>query len=146
MTSRADLDNRTPREVLLERRHDIDQDIFFRTQQWSTEGKCPPPLDDRSNAYLRAGFGIAQISFYFDMIRGMLDESWRHLRENRDLTTEQLVQILWDFQQEWLVTSNEETGPAMTPEKIMQAERQHIPVTMSDPVIDCDCPLCQAQA
>jgi len=146
LTSRTDLENRTPREVLLEHKYDIDQDIFFRTQQWSTEGVCPPPLDDRSSAYLRAGFGIGQISFYFDMIRSMMEEGWRHVCENGDITREQLIQNLWDFQQQWLDTSNEETGPSMTPQQIMQAERQRVPITMTDSVVDCDCPLCQAQA
>ena len=146
MTARSELDGVTPREVLLEHRESIDHELFQRTQQWTSEGKPPPPLDENSDAYRYGGFGIIQISFYFDMIRSLLAEAWKRVEENPSLTVGELIEQLAQYRERWLDTPNEEMMDTLTPRQWMHAERSRMPVTSEDSMIDCDCPICQAQA
>ena len=81
MTPRADLDNRTPREVILEKQSFLALDLWSREMQWSFLREGPPPLSRESYAYRFAGIGPHEFVIYYYLVRYLLIECWDRVRE-----------------------------------------------------------------
>jgi hypothetical protein len=146
MTARADLGGCTPRDVLLADRGRICWDVEHRSEQWSRQGHAPPPLAATSVAYRLGGFGITEVVLYFDMVRALLAEAWHWTRETPSLTQPSLVDRLAEFRDVWLRVPNESTSFSMSPAELIESERRRMPVTSDGSHLDCDCPICQAEA
>ena len=79
MTPRTDVEDRSPRDVILEKLRFIDFDLHSRELQWSMLNEGPPPLQRTSQAYLRGGFGTHEYVVYYDFIRYLIRECWRRI-------------------------------------------------------------------
>jgi hypothetical protein len=143
MTAREDLQGKTPRQVLLEKRDLINWDLQFRELQWSFMGKCPPPLPVTSKAYLYGGFGTHEIVVYYDLLRHLIEECFAYLQTQADISTDIIIEFLVEIQAFWLKMPNPDYSGRL-PLRYIELERQRIPFVMSsqDVVIDADCPLC----
>jgi hypothetical protein len=146
MTARDDLGGQSPRQVLLAHRDRIDLDVQHRASQWSRQGHAPPGLDVDSAAYRFAGFGTAEVVLYFEMIRAMLSQTWERVQDGPRASKELLIQWLAECQDHWLDTPEEDYGCELTPRQQIDSERRRMPVTGSPSHLDCDCPICQAEA
>jgi hypothetical protein len=138
MTARADLSGKTPREILLEKKDLIDDDLFSRETQWSFTGECPPPIPTHFHAYRFAGFGTHEIVIYYDLIRFLLEHA---VAENASAA------MLERLKDQWLETPSAEFH-YRSPAQIVEQERKRIPPALSpeDAIIDHDCPMCQMMA
>ena len=157
MTSRTDLQGKTPREVLLEKRDLIDFDLHSRELQWSFTGECPPLLPLHSNAYIRSGFGTHEIVVYHEMVRYLISKCLEEkslLLEEKGLPFENLqaqevsssdaeAARLERLKSTWLEKPNRDYS-GKTPSHIIEAERRRLPmaVSASEAIIDEDCSLC----
>ena len=83
MTPRADLGDRTPREVILAKQTYIDLDLQSREVQWSLLNEGPPPLSRESHAYLFAGIGSHEYVIYYYLVRFLLNQCWQRVRPDR---------------------------------------------------------------
>ncbi|PYS94603.1 MAG: hypothetical protein DMF64_00190 [Acidobacteria bacterium] len=147
MTTREDLRDKTPREILLAKQDFIDFDLHSRSLQWSFTGACPPPLPLGSNAYARAGFGTHEIVVYYELVRYLLAECFTRLRAEKEFSLNATVEYLEQLKAAWLAAPNRDFS-GRTPGQIIEWERQRVNLTMSatEYVIDEDCDLCQAMA
>lgn len=145
MTVRDDLLGHSPRELLLSRREQIDWDIQRRSQQWSTQGFAPPPLDADSAAYRFGGYGTAEIVLYFDLVRSLLSEAWRQVVAGES-NCEILVERLVAHRDWWLDQPPEDSSGGPTCKELIESERRRTPITDDGSHLDCDCPICQAEA
>lgn len=118
----------------------------LQPKQWSRQSHAVPALPADSVAYRLGGFGTTEIVIYFDLVRELLAEAWELSAQEPRPTLPELVERLAEFQDWWLQTPNEETGPGMTPAELIEAERRRMPVTGDGSHLDCDCPICQAMA
>ena len=132
MTSRADLDGKSPREVLLEHQDRIDFDLYSRELQWSFVGICPPLLPLESSAFRYAGFGTHEFVIYYEMIRHMLENFSTDVGE------------LEETKARWLESPDTEMSSRL-PSEMIEAERRRLPLeaTAREMMIDEDCPICQ---
>lgn len=146
LTERADLGGRTPRAVLLANRGRIGWDLQHRSEQWSMQGHAAPALPPDSTAYRLGGFGTTEVVLYFDLVRALLAEACELTRQEPRPPQLWLVERLAGFRDGWLHEPNEETGPFLPPAELIEAERRRMPVTSDGSHLDCDCPICQAQA
>lgn len=145
MTARDDLLGRTPRQVLLDRHEQIDRDVQHRSEQWSMQGFAPPPLDVASAAYRFGGFGTTEIVLYFDLVRSLLEEAWTRVSDgvsNREI----LVQQLADHRDRYLDHPPTELSLDQTCNELIESERRRMPILDDGRHLDCDCPICRAQA
>ena len=147
MTKRDDLDDRSPREVLLERMEFIDFDLHSRSLQWSFTSECPPSLSPTAHAYRFAGFGTHEIVIYYDLVRLLFTACLERVHEDKHLSLENEIDRLDKIKNCWLETANEEyqnKAPAL----IIEWERKRIPLAISgkEAMVDDDCPICQAMA
>jgi hypothetical protein len=139
MTPRADLQGKTPREVLFEKHDFVNFDLHTRFLQWSFTKVQPPPISKNTNAYKFAGFGTHEIVIYYDLFRYLLGECIEH-----NITeVEQLEQL----KETWLNNPNDEFS-GRTPQHIIESERRRINLTMSahECLIDEDCEICEIPA
>jgi len=83
MTPRAELGDRTPREVILAKQNYIDLDLQSREVQWSLLNEGPPPLSRDSHAYLFAGIGSHEYVIYYYLVRFLLNQCWQRVRPAR---------------------------------------------------------------
>lgn len=172
-TSRQDLDNLSPRSVLLEKVDFIDGDLSDRASQWSRIGCCPDGIGEESYAFQFGGFGTHEIVLYYDLVRSLICECWDRSSEEipsrngridhqgsagriaslegippASVMTERSIETeiyrLEQSKKEWLETPQKDLH-GKSPEEVVLAERARIPVTVSpdEMVLDCDCPLCQ---
>lgn len=143
MLGREDLQGKTPRQVLLAKYDAIVRDMQFRELQWSFMGKCPPPLPVTSRAYLYAGFGTDEIVVYYDLIRYLLEECFKHLQTQTDISTSATIEYLEKIKAFWLEMPNRDYSGRI-PSRYIELERQRIPFVMSlkDSFFDEECPLC----
>ena len=148
MTPRHDLEGRSPRELLLEKRELIDFDLQSRRDQWCLLDKCPPPLATTSRAYCFAGFGTHEVILYYDLVRHLLWECWEQLDEVPLLDSVRLARRVERAKSIWLNTPSHETLEGRTPAEVIENERRRVPLAVSggQAEINCDCPLCQMMA
>lgn len=143
LTARADLDGRTPREVLLAERDRLDWDLQHRSEQWSRQGYAVPPLPPESMAHRLGGFGTTEVVLYFDLVRALLDHASELTKQQPQPTQPALIEQLAECRDRWLQEPNEATGP-LTPVALIASERRRLPVTSDGSHLDCDCPICQS--
>lgn len=154
MTPRADLNDRSPREVLLARHDHINSDLSDRCHQWSITGECPQPLSRDSAAYRHAGFGTHEMVAYYELVRYLAWECWSRVVEPQGApkqaapNREKEVRHLEQATQDWLNSPNVEDFSGTTPALVIENERRRIPWVVSgkDAMVDDDCPLCQMLA
>jgi len=138
---------RTPRDWLLAKKEFIDFDLQSRELQVVINGECPTPLLPSAHAYRFAGFGTHEIVIYYDLIRLLLNESYKRAREGKLTSIEDETERLEQIKSAWLEASNtDHHGKA--PALIVEWERRRIPWAMSgkQSIIDEDCPVCRAMA
>lgn len=153
LTPLAELDGKSPREVLVLQQEHISCDLNDRYFQWSAQGRCPPPLSPQAFAYRFAGFGTAENVLYYHLIRSLLARCWGELENEvarsgempeRETFVRSEIPQLALVRDEWL--DQPENGYfGKSPNWFCQRERQRLPpvVTGPDTMPDCDCPLCQ---
>jgi hypothetical protein len=146
MTAREDLGGRTPRELLLADRHHIDLDLQHRADQWSRQGHAPPPLPTDTAAYRFGSFGTSEIVLYFELVRSLLDEAQEAVEREPEMMHEKLVDRLAEHRDTWLASPFEDESGGTTAGELIEAERRRMPVTSDGSHLDCDCPICQAEA
>jgi hypothetical protein len=143
MKERPDLNGKSPREILLEKREYIDFDLHSRSLQYSFSTICPPDLSMESRAYKFAGFGIHENVIYYDMIRHLLDRYYQRLLSHSEESVDTAVGFLKKEQESWLNRPNPEFS-GRSPASIVESERCRRNLTMSphECIIDEDCPIC----
>jgi hypothetical protein len=154
MTPRADLGDRSPRQVLLARREHLGFDLQDRCEQWSRGGECPLPLSRESAAYRYAGFGTHEIVINYEMVRLLAWECWERVVEAQGANPqgsaekENEIRHLERTEQDWLNSPNLEDFSGKTPALVIENERRRIPWAVSgkEAMVDDDCPLCQMMA
>jgi len=139
MKARDDLQGKTPREILLEKRDFIDWDLHSRSLQWTVTKQCPPPIPADSYAFRFAGFGTHEIVIYYDLFRYLLGECFEN-----DITNPETLEKLAS---DWLNNPQSEFS-GRTPANIIESERRRKNLTMSahECLIDEDCEVCQMLA
>ena len=132
MTPRADLDGKSPREVLLEHQDRLDFDLYSRELQWSFVGTCPPLIPIESNAFRYAGFGTHEFVIYYEMVRHMLSNFSSDVGD------------LEETKARWLESPDHALSSRL-PSEMIEAERRRLPLeaTAREMMIDEDCPICQ---
>ncbi len=150
LTERDDLDERSPREVLLAKLEFIDFDLHTRALQWSLQGEEPPCLAKDSFAYRTGGFGTHEYVVYYDLVRHLLwsalgCRSLLQASESTDLAA--AVTLLEQIKNEWLETPQEDFD-GRVPANIIENERRRLPITLGarEMIIDEDCEICVASA
>jgi hypothetical protein len=88
MTTLPDLEDRSPRDVILEKLNFIDFDLQSRELQWSTFDEGPPPLPRDSCAYLGGGFGRHEYLIYYDFVRHLLRRCFSRVSGHRSRIVE----------------------------------------------------------
>ena len=147
MTTREELQGRSPREVLLEKMDFIDFDLHSRQLQWSFTEECPPSLLPSSHAYRFGGFGTHEIVIYYELIRLLLFACRERIREDRRFSVADEAARLARIKDAWLESTNDEYQHK-PPGQVIEWERRRIPLAISgkDAMVDDDCPVCQAMA
>ncbi|MDP7301969.1 MAG: hypothetical protein QGG09_02650 [Pirellulaceae bacterium] len=145
MTTRQDLLGHSPRTVLLCHRNQIDQDIQHRSEQWSMQGFAPLALNVNSAAYLFGGYGTTEVALYFDLMRSLLDEAWDRVIGGES-SCDLLVERLAEYRDQWLAQPPKDGSCGQSCHELIESERQRMPVTSDGMELDCDCPICQAEA
>ena len=161
---RADLGNRSPREVLLHKQDYIDFDMHTRELQWSFLHEGPPCLPLDSNAYRFAGFGTHEWVIYYDLVRLLICAAFSLVdpKSARNETTESQLLVttpvvsdasvsiraqLEQIMTAWLETPNHDYDNR-TPANLIESERKRLPIAMTprDMVVSDDCPICRMMA
>ncbi len=162
MTPRADLNDRSPRDVLTDKWKHISTDIDDRYAQWLVTDRCPPPLSTSSHAWRLAGFGTVEIVFYYKLIRALLARCWEDLEleigsasnatypsnpsnlGDRQAFVQSKLAELALFRDDWLAAPDS-TIFGNPPIWFIERERRRFPPVIAGPEMmpDCDCPLCQ---
>ena len=145
MTRRTDLRDRTPRDVLFEKRDFISFDLHSRSLQWSFTKVCPAPLSKESFAYANAGFGIHEWVLYYDLIRHLLDDALQQRMSVETFDLESEIARLSKVRDEWMSSPDPESSGRI-PSEIIELERRRINMTASaqEMLIDENCPCCVA--
>jgi hypothetical protein len=152
MTTRKDLNNRTPRDILLEKQDHISWDMQDRCEAWSMLDRCPPPLSAESHAYRFAGFGSHENYVYYELVRDLVWECWERVVDGNpgdgpvEVQMANAAERLHACGLRWLDQPNSELSGI--PSQIIENERRRIPEagTGHDAMVDEDCPCCQAMA
>ncbi len=142
-TEREDLQNRSPRDVILEKLDLIDFDLHTRSLQWTFLNEGPPCLSRESFAYRFAGFGTHEWVIYYDLVRHLLRSALELACQPEDAAILALEQI----KTEWLESSNPEYD-GRTPAVIIDNERKRLPEALAPEqlIIDEDCECCRMMA
>jgi hypothetical protein len=140
---RADLQNRSPRDVMLEKQDFIDFDLHTRSLQWTFLSEGPPCLARESFAYRYAGFGTHEWVVYYDLVRDLLKAAVAVYCPDKDT----LIRELERFKTNWLENGNDEYD-GRTPAVIIDNERKRLPEAMAPEqlIIDEDCECCRMMA
>ena len=140
---RPELDGRSPREILHEKRKFIDADLQSRSLQHSVTKDPPPPIPADSFAYRYAGFGTHEIVVYYDLIRFLLKRIEAWIKEGEDVTTGDAVRRLAKVRDCWLREPEPEYS-GRTPAMVLESERRRENLVMSaaESIVDDDCPIC----
>ena len=145
MTPRDDLLGRTPREALLRKTNHIGLEIQYRSDQWSRQGFAPPALEEDSAAYRFGGYGITEIVMYFHLLRSLLGAAWDRAAETPSQPGA-LVERLLRHRDEYLNQPPEDSGSGPNCRELIESERRRMPIASDGSHLDCDCPICQAEA
>ena len=142
-TPRADLLDRSPRDVMLEKQDFIDFDLHTRSLQWTFLNEGPPCLARDSFAYRFAGFGTHEWVVYYDLVRDLLKRAVEFDCRQRDTAIEQLEYLKTD----WLENALPDYD-GRTPANIIENERKRLPEAMSPEqlIVDEDCECCRMMA
>ena len=142
-TPRADLLERSPRDVMLEKQDIIDFDLHTRSLQWTFLNEGPPCLARDSFAYRFAGFGTHEWVVYYDLVRDLLRRAVEFDCQQRDTAIAQLEHLKTD----WLENPLPDFD-GRTPANIIENERKRLPEAMSPEqlIIDEDCECCRMMA
>lgn len=143
MTSREDLRDKSPREVILEKQDFIDFDLHTRCLQWTFLNEGPPCLSPDSYAYRFAGFGTHEWVVYYDLVRHLLWKATELECENVETAMTELEQIKTD----WLEHGDDQYEKR-SPANILDSERRRLPQVASaaELMIDEDCECCRMLA
>ncbi|MFO7907023.1 MAG: hypothetical protein R6U98_30480 [Pirellulaceae bacterium] len=144
LTPREDLQQKTPREVLLADRAFIDGDIQDQGRIWGLTGRCPPRLPVDSHAYCHGGFGSHEIILYHEMTSQLLVEYERRLGTDHAGDPREHVRHLEQLQQEWMHQPHQVLYD-QSPAAMIARERSRLPAVIpeSHAVEHDDCPLCR---
>jgi hypothetical protein len=147
MTSRKDLREKTPREILLEKQSFIDFDLHTRSLAWSFTKVCPPPLPKKSLAYLCGGFGTHEWVLYYDLVRHLLNDAAERRMSGEVEEIDAEVARLSKVRDEWLRLPDPENNGRI-PLDVIELERRRINMiaTAQEILIDENCPCCVALA
>ncbi|MCO6457218.1 MAG: hypothetical protein J5I93_18125 [Pirellulaceae bacterium] len=146
LTPREDLAGRSPRELLLEHREEIDSDLQRQADMWTRLGEAPPGLERQATAYRFAGFGTHENVLYYQLVRHLLSEGLFEARRRRQRTLPELTRRLERRKREWLQTPQEELS-FLSPADVIDRERRRLPMLANhDHILDDDCPICQMMA
>ncbi|HTN03228.1 MAG TPA: hypothetical protein VL132_15170 [Planctomycetaceae bacterium] len=151
MTARNDLGGRSPRDVLIDDRHEhIEIDIQNQQHHWSFLRQPPPAVLRDSHAYRFGGFGTHEIVLYYDLVRELLweavDRACQGVAVARSgVSTE--IDELHRSSQDWLHRPLEEFH-GRTPASMIDKERRRLPEKAcgDEAVVDPECPCCQMLA
>ena len=138
---------RSPRDVILEKRDFILCDLESRALQWSRLGEAPPPLARDSVAYRFAGFGNHEYVIYFDLLRHLLRACWEKVQTEKHIEPATEIARLDRLKEVWLDAPQDEFDGRI-PSALIESERRRIPITLTsrDVMIDDDCDLCRLMA
>ncbi|HVA45308.1 MAG TPA: hypothetical protein VNH11_02885 [Pirellulales bacterium] len=157
-TPRDDLRGETPRDRLFANRDFLTSDLQDRENQWSFQGRCPPPLDRESHAYRFAGIGIHEWVHYYYLLRRLIwschdqvreqagkSANW-HLFSPGDFLTSEVPRLA-AARDGWLDSPDHDLS-GRTPRQVNDNERRRVPEAVSghDAMVDDDCPLCDMMA
>jgi hypothetical protein len=147
MTPREDLRGLPPREVLLMQREQIDWDLWTREVQWGQLKEPAPCLSKESRAYRFAGFGTHEIVIYYDLVRMLITDCWKRMKDKREISIPEEIARLEKIKTVWLDSPDPEHG-GKSPSMLIENERIRLPWESSeeDSPFDDDCPCCQAMA
>jgi hypothetical protein len=145
LTARADLFGACPRDLLIGRIEEIDDEMSAREWEWSVLKECPPPLPADSEAVRESGHGIKEYAIYYEMIRYLLAEAWSRLDGCQQFTQATLVDTLRAWRDEWLDRPGYDGVRGCTPRWVIEQERRRVPwvVEEHDQFHDPDCPICR---
>ena len=145
LTPRADLFGACPRDLLIGRRTEVDDEISVREWEWTVLKECPAPLPADSEAVRESGHGTKEYAIYYEMIRHLLAEGWSRIDERGQLTPSSLAERLRQWRDEWLDCPGYDDVPNCTPRWVIEQERRRIPwlVEAHDQFHDPDCPICR---
>lgn len=148
LTPRTDLAGRTPRQVLLARRQEINRDLSSRYGEWMALGRCSPGIPVGSRAFREAGIGRHEHVLYFELVQWLCGLLWSPHGEAVPATEDRLSGWLAEMRDRWLDQPQEDDLQGATPRQLIDLERQRIPWTVdaSRSIIDHDCPLCRMLA
>jgi hypothetical protein len=147
MTPREDLRGLPPREILLMKQEDIDFDLQARETQWSRLKEPAPCLKKDSHAYRFAGFGTHEIVIYYDLVRMLIENCWKRMQEQRDVSMPDEISRLDQVKAEWMDSPDPEYD-GKSPSCLIEYERIRLPWVSSEDEFqfEDDCPLCQEMA
>jgi hypothetical protein len=119
-------------------------DLQWRNQQWSLQGRCPPPLARSSAAYRYGGCGTHEVVLYYDLTRHLIHGCWEQFQREPQMLAAIGVARLTRLRDDWLVTPQPQDLHGKTPQRTIDDERRRIPQVISneDALVDHDCPLC----
>ena len=139
-TTRADLLDRSPRDVMLEKQEFIDFDLHTRSLQWTFLNEGPPCLSRDSFAYRFAGFGTHEWVVYYDLVRDLLKRAVEFDCRQTETAIKQLERLKTDWLENGLPDYD-----GRTPANIIENERKRLPEAMSPEqlIIDEDCECCR---
>jgi len=143
ITPRADLLDRSPRDLMLEKQDLIDFDLHARSLQWTFLNEGPPCLARDSFAYRFAGFGTHEWVVYYDLVRDLLKRAVEFDCRERETAIKQLDHLKTD----WLENPLPDYD-GRTPVNIIENERKRLPEAMTPEqlIIDEDCECCRMMA
>lgn len=143
LKEREDLNQMTPRDVLLDKHDFISADMHSRSLQWSFTKDSPPDIPKDSAAYKYAGFGTHEIVVYYDLIRYLMEMYSGQLAKMGGQTVKEATVYLSTIRDRWLGETNAEYSGRI-PSEIIKCERRRRNITMSphECIIDDDCPIC----
>jgi len=151
MTPRDDLAGASPRDRLINERHEhLEDDLQCQQTRWSRVGSSPPGIPRDSSAYRYAGFGRHEIVLYHELVRELAIDCAERVRDcpltAADVPGE--VDRLSMRLQQWLHDPQPEELIGKTPAAVIDRERRRLPECVSGEaaMIDCDCPICQMMA
>jgi hypothetical protein len=162
MTPRADLDGRTPRQLLHGAIPWCDS-VVWGQQLRCQDGEPLVAVPNDWKGFATAPMGSQEMCMYFDLCREIIETGWTWCQTHEEsLATEpqeslrtQLVEFLRSSKEQWLKNPFEGGAP---PSFIIECDRRRVPwgsgipiegievVPREQHVSDCDCPICAMMA
>ncbi len=121
---------RSPRDVILEKREFIEFDLQSRMLQWSRHGEGPRPLARDSIAYRFAGFGTHEYVIYYYLLRHLLRACWQKVQSEERIEAAAEAARLERLKEVWLDEPQREFEGRI-PSALIESERRRIPITVT---------------